>query len=415
MSSRSDILIIGGGVIGAACALELATRGAGVTLVERGEIGRGCSYGNAGWLTPSLATPLPAPGMLLTCLKWMADPESPLYIHPRPSLDLARWLLRFARSMNGADFERGSRALIALSKWSLEAYERMSRELPDSFGFERRGLLMLGLTGAGVASAQRELELAGRHGLAGTPLDADAVRALEPAITGRVAGGVHFTGEGHLEPLAAVRAMTAEAERRGARVLQGCEVFGADVAGSRLEGLRTTRGRLTADRYVLAAGSWSKGLAAGLRLRLPVLGGKGYAIVVPPTDPMPHLPIKVTELRVAITPRQGSLRLAGTLEVVDGDESISPRRVEAIVRGARQVLSVPAEPEIVEVWRGLRPCTPDGMPVIGFARSPSNLLVATGHQMCGVHTAPATGRLAADLLTGEAPLFDPAPFRADRF
>ena len=415
MSSRSEFLIIGGGVIGAACAMELATRGAGVTLVERGEIGHGCSYGNAGWLTPSLATPLPAPGMLLTCLKWMADPESPLYIHPRPSLELARWLLRFARSMNRADFERGSRALIALSKWSLEAYERMSRELPDSFGFERRGLLMLGLTGAGVASARRELDLAERHGLTGTPLDADGVRALEPAITGRIAGGVHFTGEGHLEPLLAVRAMTAEAERRGARIVRGCEVFGADVAGRRLEGLRTTRGRLTADRYVLATGSWSKKLAAGLGLRIPVLGGKGYAILITPTEPMPRLPIKVTELRVAITPRQGSLRLAGTLEVVDGDESISPRRVDAILRGSRQVLNVPATPEVVEVWRGLRPCTPDGMPVIGFARSLPNLFIATGHQMCGLHTAPATGRLAADLLTGATPLFDPAPFRADRF
>jgi len=127
------------------------------------------------------------------------------------------------------------------------------------------------------------------------------------------------------------------------------------------------------------------------------------------------VPIKVIERRIAITPRNGSVRLAGTLELVDGDESITARRVDAIVRGSRTVLDVPERPEIVEIWRGLRPCTPDGLPVIGFAPPFENLVVATGHQMCGLHTAPGTGRLVADLLTGAPPTFDPAPFRADRF
>jgi D-amino-acid dehydrogenase len=146
-----------------------------------------------------------------------------------------------------------------------------------------------------------------------------------------------------------------------------------------------------------------------------VLGGKGYAVIAKGIDPAPRLPIKVVDRRIAITPRADSVRLAGTLELVDGDESVTARRVEAIVQGSKTVLHIPEPPKIVEVWRGLRPCSPDGLPLIGFAPRYDNLVIATGHQMCGLHTAPGTGRLVGDLLTGASPTFDPAPFRVERF
>jgi len=138
-------------------------------------------------------------------------------------------------------------------------------------------------------------------------------------------------------------------------------------------------------------------------------------VIVRSVDPPPRRPIKVIDRRIAITPRADGVRLAGTLQLVDGDESITARRVDAIVNGSKTVLNIPEPPEIVEVWRGLRPCTPDGLPVIGFAPGHDNLVLATGHQMCGLHTAPGTGRLVAELITGETPFVDPAPFRAGRF
>ena len=121
------------------------------------------------------------------------------------------------------------------------------------------------------------------------------------------------------------------------------------------------------------------------------------------------------ERKIAVTPRDGSVRLAGTLELVDGDLSISPRRVAALLRGGREMLGLPGDTKVLEVWRGLRPCTPDGLPLIGFAAAPRNVFLCTGHQMLGLHTAPGTARLAADLILGEKPPFDPAPFRADRY
>lgn len=390
-------------------------RGAEVTVIDRGGIGGGCSYGNAGWLTPSLAFPLPAPGVVRTGLKWLLDPESPLYIRPAASLEWVRWLWGFVAAATAERHESGTAALVPLSRYSLEAFAALDRESPGTFGFSPTGLLLVAQTAAGLASATHEAERMERHGTTWQALDAAGVRALEPAVTGELAGGIYFPAEAHCEPQAAVQALARAATSAGARFEPDTEVFAFRREGRRLAGVRTTRGWLDADRFVLATGAWSAAHARQLGFRLPVLGGKGYAIVVDGLPCPPRLPLKVLERRVAITPRQGSTRLAGTLELVDGDESIAPRRVDAIVRNSRTVLDIPAVPHVVELWRGLRPCTPDGLPVIGFAPGYDNLLVATGHQMCGLHTAPGTGCLAADLLTGEQPRFDPAPFRADRF
>ncbi len=409
------VLIVGAGAIGCATALELARRGVEVTVVDRGAIGQGCSYGNAGWLTPCLAFPLPAPGVVRTGLKWLLDAESPLYIRPAARWEWARWFVGFVRAATVERHERGTAALVPLSRYSLEAYTELDRDDPGSFGFSPTGLLEVAQTSAGLASATHEAKRMEAHGITWRALDADGVRELEPAITGELAGGIYFPDEAHCEPLQAVLAMARAASAQGARFEAQTEVFAFRREGRRLVAVRTTRGWMDADQFVLATGSWSASHARQLGFRLPVMGGKGYSIIVDDLPHPPRLPLKVIERRVAITPRTGSTRLAGTLELVDGDESIAPRRVDGILRSSRTVLDIPETPHIVELWRGLRPCTPDGLPVIGPAPGFENLLLATGHQMCGLHTAPGTGRLAADLLCGEKPCFDPAPFRAERF
>ena len=407
--------VIGAGVIGAATAAELARRGADVTLLDRGEVASGCSYGNAGWLTPCFATPLPAPGVLTKSLRWLLDSESPLYVRPSWRLDWMRWIARFAKSTSRSRFRAGTEALAALSTWSLDAWAALDQHDPGSFGFTRRGLLLIAETDAGLRAAAHEAEDMGHHGVASRVVSPDEVRSMEPAVVGEVAGGVFFENEAHCEPAEAVRALVRVAASSGATVLTGTEVYAFDLRGGKIEALRTTRGDVEADRFVLATGSWSKALAGRLGLRVPVLGGKGYAVIVRGMDPAPTRPIKIIERKIAVTPRREAVRLAGTLELVDGDETISPRRVQAIMRGARALLPVPDPADVVEIWRGLRPCTPDGLPVIGVAPAVENLVLCTGHQMCGLHTAPASGRLAAELTLGASPSFDPAPFRADRF
>ena len=179
--------------------------------------------------------------------------------------------------------------------------------------------------------------------------------------------------------------------------------------------MTTTQGEVRAGQVVIATGPWSESLGKMVGVRLPVIGAKGYSIVLPPADPYPTRSIYLIERKVAVNPHADALRIAGTLELVRNDFSINQRRVDVILRGAKAMLNLGEAPVVREVWRGLRPCAPDGMPLIGRARGRGDVWLATGHQMAGLKTAPGTGVLLANLMTGETPRFDPTPFRADRY
>lgn len=415
MKRTADHLVVGAGIVGASIAEALAREGADVVVVDRGEVGRGCSEANAGWVTPCFAMPLPRPGLMGSALRWMADPDSPFYMQPRPTPSRLRWLLRFGLSMGRRDFVAGTGALVELSRYSLAAYHDIDDALPGRIGLQRRGLMMVALTPKGYRYARSDAEMLAAFGVRSEALDAEGARRLEPSLTGEVSGVVYYPDEAHLQPLSAVETIAERARSAGARFESGAEVFDFDVAGDRVRRVRTTRGVIEAAEVVLATGSWSSDLARRLGLRVPLLGGKGYSMMVQAPTPAPKIPMMVLERKVAITPYGHDLRLAGTLELVDGDDSISPRRVASIRRGAAAVLGIPESAEADRVWRGLRPCTPDGLPIIGPARELDNVFIATGHQMLGVQTGPATGRLASDLLLGREPRFDPTPFRPERF
>jgi D-amino-acid dehydrogenase len=413
--THSDVLIVGGGVIGLACAYELSRSGARVTLIDKSDPGYGCSYGNAGWITPCFAMPLPMPGMLLKSIGWLTDPESPLYIKPEFSVTLFRWLLRFLLSMNRKQMLNSVEALTAISKQSLVLYKELAAKTDKPFAFEQKGLFMAAQSNDGYRYAQTEMELVAQHGIPGKLMNEDEARAFEPALTKRFKGGVFFSEEAHAEPLQVTQTLAHEARKLGAKIISNTEVIDFQMGSGGITSARTTRGVFSADQYVLATGSWSPAIAQKLSLRVPVLGGKGYAIITDTLLPNPLRPLMLVEKKVAVTPRVGSLRLAGTLELVNQDETFTTRRIEALARGAREFMNVPENLRYHEIWRGLRPCTPDGVPVIGRTSRLANLVLATGHQMLGLQSATGTGKLVADLVFNRTPEVDPFPFRADRF
>jgi D-amino-acid dehydrogenase len=397
-----------------ASAVELARRGAQVTVLERDQVGYGCSYGNAGWLTPSQAVPLANPSMLLKSFKWMLDPESPLYIQPRPDPAFVRWLLEFLLASRKEKFERGAAALVELCRVSVDLWEEVAKRSPGSFGFERHGLLAVYESAESLEAARKGVDLVSESGVRAERWTADDVREKEPAIIGPQVGGYFYPDDAHCEPYLAVKALEAEARALGVQFLEDTEVFRiSNGAGPRR--MTTTRGDITAEQIVIATGPWSEALGRMLGLRLPVIGAKGYSVVLPPAEPQPKRSIYLIERKIAVNPHHDSLRIAGTLELVRNDFSINARRVDVIVRGAKGMLNIGDQPKPKEIWRGLRPCTPDGMPVIGRAKGRGDVWLATGHQMAGLKTAPGTGVLLAQLMTGETPRFDPEPFRADRF
>jgi len=415
MSESRDVLVVGGGVIGVAAALELARRGAAVTVVERDRIGAACSYGNAGLLTPAVSLPLAAPGLFPKALFWLFDSASPLYIEPRWSLDLARWLAGFLAATPRRRFERGAAALVELSIRSVEFWAALARRGPDRFGFRDTGLLQVFESPSTHAAGRGRAELVARFGVPFESWSAEELREREPALTGPLGGAYFFPNDAHCEPDLAMAALAAEAKGAGVRFVEGAEAWRFRRDGARVVEVATTHGSFRAAEIVLATGAWSKRVAAELGVRVPMLGAKGYTLLLPPVATMPRRALQLADRKIAVTPHAGRLRLSGTLELVDADFSITKSRVASILAGARAALALPDPLEPLEIWRGLRPTLPDGLPMIGRAKGCSNLWLATGHQMTGLKTAPATGRLLAELMNGEQPTLDPDPFRPDRY
>jgi len=270
-----DVAVVGGGVVGIACGLELARRGAQVLVLERDRVGRGCSHGNAGWITPSLAAPIADPSLLSKSLVWLLDPESPLYIQPRLDPALFRWLVGFLLACRRDRFERNAAALVQLCRARLELWDELARRSPESFAFERRGILEVFEQPEALEASRAGIERLTSRGVRAVLWSADEVRQREPAVVGRQAGGWFYPDDAHCEPYAAVRALAAEAVRAGVRVAEETEVYGAALDRTGPRRLVTTRGVVAADTVVVAAGSWSPQVGRALGLRIPVLGGKG--------------------------------------------------------------------------------------------------------------------------------------------
>lgn len=417
---KLDVIVLGAGIIGTAVARELQAKGRQVTLIDKGAVGHGCSYGNAGWITPCFATPLPQPGMLFKAIKWMFDPESPLYIQPHFEFALFKWLLQFTSNMNKKQMNSSIKVLTALSLDSREFYRSLAERNPGT-GFETTGLLNICETDKSLRGMISEMEMMAEHGIEGKVMSSQEIADFEPAVRqSEIEGGVYYPKECHAEPLAMVETIFKEFLALGGTFIPKCEVYDFETQNRRISKVKTTHGVFEADLVVWALGRWSEAMGRRLDLRLPVRGGKGYSMIVEDTafsedDIKPKHSIMIVDRKIAVTPRATSLRLAGTLELVKDDMSIAPRRVNAILKGSKQFLKIPREFPLQEVWRGLRPCTPDGVPMIGFSKTWDNLFINTGHQLLGLQAGPGSAKLAAQIIANEATLVDPTPFTPDRF
>ena len=412
MSPNPDVLVVGGGAIGAASALELARRGARVILLERGsQLAAGCSAGNAGLICPSHANPLAGPASLRSGLRWMLRRDSPLYVRPR--LAILPWLARFAVASTPARADAGMRLIRSLSLASLELHAGLAAAGIDT-GFTRRGVLNVYETEAGFATGRHEAELHSGAGLRSEHIDPGAARALEPALVGSLAGAVLYPDEAHCDPEQFVSAVGEAAAEAGATIRLGVEVLGLRRDGPRAMVVDTTVGPVGAGTVVVAAGAWTPAVVRDLGIFVPVEGGKGYHVDFEAEDGDPELPVFLQEARVIATPLPGRLRIAGTLEFSGLDLAVDRVRLEAIMRASHRVLRLRGR-RVIEIWRGLRPCSPDGLPIIGRPPGHDIVVLATGHAMMGLTLAPITGRLVAETVSGESPSHDVTALRPDRF
>ncbi|NGZ87072.1 D-amino acid dehydrogenase [Duganella aceris] len=405
----SQVIVIGGGVVGLTSAWWLLEAGHHVTLLEREpEVGSVASYRNGGQLSYRYVAPLADAGVPLKALHWLFQPDGPLRFRPEADLRQWRWLLQFLRNCNADSNRRTTATLLQLGELSRNAMNQLSLHLPLSeFGWRDAGKLVVyrsrRLFERTAARAAADAELLTP---AGTVLREPALAALE----GDLAGGIFNSGEAvadcHAFCVALERRLLAHPRFHG--VLRG-NTLSLQTANGKVTGLCTSLGVLSADKYVLAAGIQSRDLAAGAGIYLPLYPLKGYSLTAPirAQDQAPAVSVTDFERKVLYARIGGDLRVAAMVDMVGADRTIDPRRVQGLMRLAREAMPGAADYDRAEAWAGLRPATPNSAPIIGATRY-DNLWLNVGHGPLGFTFACGTASILAGLMRGEA-----APFTLD--
>jgi len=417
MRRDPEVLIIGGGVVGLFSAYYLCLSGKDVMLLDQGPIGgpQSSSSGNTGYVGTSGAVPLAEPGVISQGLRWLMNPESPFYIRPRLDYQLLLWLLRFRSACTEKQVQTGFRVLLEMKKKSLDIFRQLSDTDGLSTCFTDGGKLIAFNTPQGFEQGCKAAEMSLKNGVDLEILTAEQVRALEPDAPFAICGAIYNKEDAYLHiPEFTIR-MGRMLETAGVDVQQSCTVFDFEAANGRITTVRTTAGDFRPKEVVIAAGTWSAALVRMLGYNLLLQPAKGYSITIKTPRNGPKRPVLLNEGRVALTPLGDMLRFAGTLELVGMDRSFSRRRLDGIMKTVRAYLPDLEPTEIVEIWNGLRPCTPDGIPFIGRIDPYHNVTIACGHGHIGMGLAPITGKLVAQIIEGAPPDMELTPFRVDRY
>jgi D-amino-acid dehydrogenase len=416
MSSSGDdhTIVIGGGIVGLCTAYYLAQRGRRVTVYEQGDLSQNASAGNAGIVALG-HLPLPRPGLARKALGWMFDGRSPLYIRPRPDLTLVTWLWQFHRACTWARVATCMEILAILGRETITCWEEIIAEASLSCDYRAGGWLDVYRSQAGRIAAGQDAELTGRYGFAVREYVGDDLRQREAAFTDEVLGAIHYPDSAFLDPARFLVALARYLPNLGVTVKEGITVRELLTNGRRCTGVRLADDqRDQATSVVLAAGVWSTALARAVGIPLPMQAGKGYHLDLTP-PPSLRTACVLNEGFIAVNPLADVLRLAGTVEFSGLNHDLHRPRLEMLREGAGRYLRGIANLVPRSEWCGLRPCTADGLPIVGWAPGRPGLFVATGHAKMGLTLGPITGRLVSECILDGRPSLDITPLSPDRF
>lgn len=411
------IVVVGGGMIGLCSAYYLNKQGYEVTVLDEGDGSNNCSFGNAGFFSPSHMVPLASPGIIAQGMKWMTNPESPFYIKPSLNIDLAKWGWNFYRASTKT---RVDRAVPILNQMLMESRKLIEEILADTkieAGFDNKGLLMY-CKSQHVLDEEAEMAELGRQcGQDVDVLSSSQAEKLNPGFEIDTVGAVHFKNDAWFTPNTFMTGFQKYLKNQGVEFRYNTKVLDAEKNHGHIKALVAANEKIEADQFVIATGSWTAKFLKQLGIKILLQGGKGYSFEVKNPPVMPKTASILTEARVAVTPMQHGLRFAGTMEVNGLDLSINPRRVLGIQKSIPNYFPQfdQSSFEGVKPWAGLRPCSPDGMPYIGKTRKFDNLIVATGHAMLGISLGPITGQLVCEIAGENTPHIDDTLLAVERY
>lgn len=413
--------MIGAGIVGAACAVELAREGHRVSILDPAEPGgeQAASYGNGCWLSPASVVPLSAPGIWRKVPGWLADPLGPLAISWRHLPRLTPWLLRFVTAgATEARLAATAKALRALLIAAPERHLRLAEQAGVADLIRRAGLLYVFPSRADFEAEALGWRLRRENCVRWIELGEDELRQREPALDRRYRFGVLVEEGGHCtDPAAYVAALVRHAVALGAK-LRAVRATGFRIEHGRLLAVRTDQGAIACQAAVIAAGAYSRALAAAAGDRVPLETERGYHALIAAPEAVPRTPLMPSDAKASVTHMAAGLRIAGQVELA-GLEAAPDWRRAAILRDLALRL-FPALPrdlpaERVRFWMGHRPSLPDGLPCIGPASGCADILHAFGHGHIGLAAGATTARVVADLVAGRAPGMDILPYAPGRF
>ncbi|HAY42697.1 MAG TPA: amino acid dehydrogenase [Micrococcaceae bacterium] len=400
------VVIVGAGFVGLSTAWYLQEAGVKVTVVDRGGVASGSSWGNAGWLTPALTLPIAEPSIFSSGLKMMFDPASPLYIPLKADGKLLRFLLGFTWHSTPKKWEEAMRIYSEIGTHGLDAFDEISEGTSAGPGVAEKTKpadpFLTGFTSFKDRDALlHEFEMIQKTGgsVDYELLSGDELRAIEPTLSNNVAAGVAIKNQRYINPPKFMESLAESVVARGGDIIGSFNVTDVRDNGGSVTVIGSEGRAITADHVVMATGAWMTDLAKKFGVNVVVQAGRGYSFTVEP-ESMPTHPIYFPSQRVACTPLGDRFRIAGTMEFRDVNHKLEPKRIEAIVAAAAPVYQGINWENRKEEWVGGRPCTADGMPLVGQTSSP-RVSVGGGHGMWGVALGPLTGKILAEQITGQ--------------
>lgn len=415
MGSNKDVIIIGGGVIGLACAHYLIDSGVGVRVIDSGKVGQGSSHGNCGLLYFSDVMPLCSPGVIKKELIRTFKGTSPLYVKPELDISKYLWLLQFSMKCNSSHRNRAAKDKYAFMMYSMELFKSLFASSPLPCDFEDIGVLTVFQEEANFRSYAGTQELLSGFGLQGEKITKEHLLELEPALLDNLAGAWLNRADWHLRPELLMKAWHKLLEEKGVIFHENCEVLDVSIKNSSIDQVHTRQESFQANDVILAAGAWTPKITGKLGLNLPVLPGKGYSITMERPEICPTYPCILYEKNMVMTPWKSAYRLGGTMEFSGYSSSLDRKRIDKLISGAKAYLKHPTGQPLIEEWTSLRPMTYDDMPVIDRAGHLKNLIIATGHGMLGLTLATGTGKTVCNMVLGRPVEIDITPYSLKRF
>ena len=413
---ESTVIVVGGGVIGAACAHYLVEAGRKVTLLEKDLFGQACSLRNCGYVCPSHALPLTEPGAIGMALRSMFKSNSPFSVKFRLDLRFALWLLGFARRCNEKDMLKGGKAIHPLLRSSMKLWRELMEKDQLPCEWKDKGLLYAYASQDkfdGYATTDRLLSE--HFGESATRYDGESLIDLEPALKPGLAGGWHYEGDAHLRSDLLMASWKKNLESKGVEIHENCLFTGLLENPDGSVTISSTSNLFEGSHLIIATGALTPQLSDELGWRAPIEPGKGYSITMPRPKTCPEIPVIFPETRVGVTPFESDYRLGSIMEFAGYDESLNPKRYGLLLKGAEDYLREPRFEPDENIWYGWRPMTNDSIPIIGPCPGRKKVILATGHNMLGLSMATATGKLVMEMVTDSKPHIPLAPYSAERF